>query len=385
MLSTNRKKAALRTLLFAGLTVASSMGTVAIAQSFAPGGGGFGDVFGSGGGIYQSGGIGDIFGGGGFGDIFGDVLGGVSGGADCGDLSGVIVNFAPEYECGGGGSYPVGDIAGGILNGDTGGIFDTVYDVVGSELGLPSEVIDVISGDASVEGIFEDILNDALGSIGIENAEAGSDSSVVGAMGIPTYDEMMADIAGEGNDSGLYAEDSPGLLTPNIIPSLMYPTRVMGALTETTSERVLGETGQALGAARSAGSKTAIETSGMMGQAADMSAQGQVAVMTTLAEEIGEQESTQDTLKVALAGMGILDAQSRQFDSIAANQRALGIQMSGLSLDVAQETNVGMAVTSRGIQQVNESLRSDEQKELAETASIFHEFSVGTKIYGAAR
>ena len=59
--------------------------------------------------------------------------------------------------------------------------------------------------------------------------------------------------------------------------------------------------------------------------------------------------------------------------------------MSGLSLDVAQETNVGMAVTSRGIQQVNESLRSDEQKELAETASIFHEFSVGTKIYGAAR
>ncbi|MEM9005743.1 MAG: hypothetical protein AAGE59_19740 [Cyanobacteria bacterium P01_F01_bin.86] len=374
---------------------ATGLGSAAIAQSFLPGGGGLDDVLG-GQSIYSAGSLGAIFEGG-LGDIFGDVLGGDSGELledifggtpanqpTCGDI--VIVNIAPDYDCTAGnvGGNVLGGLAHDILSGNSDSIFDTVFDIVGIELGLPEEIMGVITGKNDINSIFQDILDEALGSIGVEigGGEGSPERSVFGAAGLPDYENLL-----ESMSDGLEGEteETPGLLTPNVISSLIRPVQVMDVLTDTTAARILSEEGQEIMMARQAAGKTATETSAMMSQKADITSQAQVAVAQSMAKEIDEQISTQDTLKVALAGMNLLQAQATEFDSIAANQRALFNQMGALGLDIAQEANALAATAAKGAQLTNEQLTKEAQERMAEQASVRHEFSPGVKMLGAYR
>lgn len=393
-----------RFVVMSSLAIVAGVGTSAVAQSFLPGGGGLGDILGGGGGlgeIYRSDGLGDIFGGNGsgVGDIFSDVLGGSSGssGNGGGGLGGVlggidpcnsvIVNFAPtDSNCGGSGSGGgLGGLANEILTGggSADSIFDTVFDVVGSELGLPDEITGVITGKNSIEGIFEEILDDALASIGIENGDAGGGGASVGAAGIPTYESMLEALA-TGEDGSADAA-SQGLLTPNVISSLLNPTMSMSALTDVVTGRVLGEQGQQMMVARNTAGKTVTETSANMGQTANVVSQAQVAVAESINEKVLEQESTQDTLKEALTGMNLLAAQATQFDSIAANQRALGNQLGAINLDVAQDISATSAVNGRSLALTNKQLQKTSQENMAEKASLRSEFGVAVRSLGAMR
>ncbi|MEM9946138.1 MAG: hypothetical protein AAF810_08755 [Cyanobacteria bacterium P01_D01_bin.36] len=397
-------------LAIASAVVLTSMGTVATAQSFLPGSGGLGNVLGGGGGgIYSSGGLGDILSGGGVGSIFGDVLGGIGnddfsgilesvlggnvlGSKPCGNPA--ILNIAPDYDCtpgsvgstsGGGIAELAQQILTGGSEGGAGSIFGTIFDVVGNELGLPPEITGIFTGKSNLGNVFEAIVDEALGAVGLktEMGAVGSNNGLVGAAGIPDYDNIMAALTVQLNGDGL--TESSGLFTPNVIGSLINPTLTMGALTDVTTGRVISEEGQQVAIAREAAGKTVTETSGNMGITADMASQAQMAVAETVTATAEEQTSTQDTLKVVLGGMNLLQAQATQFDSLAAQQRALTNQMQTINLGVLQEVNAGVATNSRAIQLSNELAVKASQEEKARNASLRHEFGIGVRTMGAMR
>lgn len=394
----------------AAAVVLTSLGTVATAQSFLPGGGGLGDVLGGGSGggsIYSSGGFGDILSGGGVGSIFSDVLGGSGGGVEgildsvlggnilgsqpCGNPA--VLNIAPDYDCspnaGGSAGGSIGELAQQILTGGGSGgaqsIFETVFDVVGAQLGLPPEITGIFTGKTSVGNIFETIVDEALGAVGLETeiGPVGSNNDLIGAAGIPDYDNVMKALSVQLNGDGL--TESSGLYTPNVITSLINPTLTMGALTDVTAGRVIGEEGQQVALARDAAAKTVTETSSNMSVTADMASQAQMAVAETVTATAEEQTSTQDALKVVLGGMNMLQAQATQFDSLASNQRALTHQMQAINLGVLQELNAGVATNSRAMQLQNELAVKSSQEEKARNASLRHEFGIGVRSLGSMR
>lgn len=380
-------------LAIVGTTIAvSSVSAGAIAQSFAPGG--LGGIF-SGGGIYGGGGIGDIFSGGSLGDIFGDVLGGGGGGnlggtiADIilggNDVGGadpcnpVILNFAPtKSNCGGNDSL-LGGVLGEILgNGSSDSIFDTVFDVVGAEMGLPSEITGIITGKSSIEDVFESILDDALTEVGLK-----TETSVIGAGGIPTYESLMESLTvPDGSSAG---QPTEGLMTPNVIASLMNPTISMSTLTDVVSGRVLSAKGQEVAFARQAAGKTVTETSAQMGETADLVAGAQGVVAEGVNKMIGEQTSTQDTLKTAFTGLNLLHSQAIKLDSLAINQQALSNQMEAIGLDVAQEMNASLAVGGMSAALTNKQVQKTAQEQMAAKASLEREYGVGVRTFGAMR
>ena len=365
--------------------------------NFAPGGGGLGDILGD----VE---LGSLLGG--DGDILGDILNGNTGtiiddvfGGVCGNFG--ILNIAPDYDCEAdpvGGNSDAGNIFGGVIEnilnggGDRGitGVFGDVFGTVAGDLGIPSEITDVIMGRRGVEDLFSDILNEALEELGLEG-----ETDVAGAQGIPIYDDLMELLSkGASGTTGMDGipvseamaqQPSPGLLTPNVNPALIRPVQTLEMITGAVTDKVLSAEGQAVSAARTTAGQTIIETSGALADSAAMIASAQTAVATSLATEIDAQTSTQDTLKVALAGLNQLRAQSTQFDALASNQRALGNRMGAMQLDVAQELSASSAVGARSLQMLNQQEQSRNQKELAAEASIYYEHAPAIRSMGVAR
>lgn len=381
------------------LVVVSSGSAIA---GFAPGGIFGGDIFG-GGDLFGDIGLGDIFGGDIFGDVFGGgVFGDIFGNQDC-DPN--IINIAPDYDCSpdsvpgnGGGNIGFGSIIGDIVNGNVGGkggLFESIFEQVGGELGLPSEITDVILGRQGIEGIFGDLANDALRDIfgGAGGNTPGSDSDVLGKVGVPIYDDL-ADIfkqgraakapgplEGEPGERGL-SIGSTGLATPNVNAAIPVPTQLMGVLTDAVTDRALSSEGQEMIAGRTAAAKTTTEASSKLAQSSDMAYKGQMTVAEALLPVIEEQTSTQDTLKKALSGQTILQAQATQFHQMATNQRAMSNQLDALSLDVAQENYLTGAVTAKSVSLLNEQLQKDAQSEIAARRSLEYESGYALRSYG---
>ncbi|NJM99857.1 MAG: hypothetical protein HC800_24390 [Phormidesmis sp. RL_2_1] len=187
------------------------------------------------------------------------------------------------------------------------------------------------------------------------------------------------------SSAGNVGQATGGLLTPNVIGSLINPTLSMSALTDVVSGRVVSAEGQDMAFARQAAGKTVTETSAQMGQLTDMISQAHVAVAETINGAVMEQTSTQDTLKVALTGINTLNAKATEFDSIAASQRALSNQMEAISLDVAQEMNASLAVGGMSAALTNKQVQKTAQEQMAARASLESEYGVGVRTFGAMR
>ncbi len=360
-------------------TVALALGIGGVASaSTQPGGFSLGSVFSSSGGsFYDFGSI--LTGGPRSPDIWNEIPGGGGATAGCS-----ILNYA----------------AGSGCSGSRSSIFDEVFNVVSQELGLPGELVEVITGKRSINDLLGQLLEDILGTIGVEGGE------VTGTQGYPVYDDLLSILLGQGapsevtsspqtptlpnaqTPSGVTPGDrgqAPSVVTPNVNAALIRPVQAMDALTEAVTSRGLTREGQEITLARNKAGQTVTSTSAEMGEISAMAAQAQVAVATSMDTTIRGQTSTQSTLKEALSGMNMLQAQASELTAYANRQRALSNQLDGMSLQVDQEMRDGIFSNGKSLQLLNEQLLQDAQKELAAQSSLRFEFATGVRSFGVMR
>ena len=325
---------------FLAATVGLTIGlTSAASASFLPSGSGLGGVFNST--------INDAIGG-----AVGDSVGGA-----IGNSGGTFYDFGNVFSSGDGGFF------GGILSGIEGllglnegltspcgiiitnfdatnngaecssGVFDTIFEEVSGELGLPSEITGVLTGKNSVENVFSDIVNDALGQMGV----SATDPSVVGRQGLPSpeglLDALIAKKPRLGNvnsiGGNLPSEErasaaSGNLATPGVNSTLTSRNDALRMLTQAVTDKGLSTKGQEITAARMTASQTISKASGKMGEASMKSAEDQMAAAVEMDGTIREQESTQDTLKEALSGMNLLQTQATQ--TYGSSEQSAGVE-----------------------------------------------------------
>lgn len=384
----------------------------AVSASIAPGGiGGLGNL---GGGLFGGGNSGGTFydfesvfsegsgGGGGFlglggifNDLFGgadglgiieDLIGGGSGGlvSDCGI---VIMNFSGECDTGS---------TGNIL-------YDTVIGEISDELGLPSELEGILTGRNSVGDIFADILNEELGELGVSTA--GSDGgfgggSIVGQQGLPSpdglLDELLAGNAQPGFTSttggnlptsggGSGGKPVINVMTPGVNTTIVRPVLALEALTKAVTDKGLSVAGQEATTARNIAAQASARTSGMIGEKSVEAAKKQLEAATEMDGTIREQESTQDTLKEALSGMNMLQAEAASLQAQANSQQAISAQVDGMNLQIAQEMRDGVFTNGISLKELNDQALSASQREMALNQSQRAEAAIPMRTLGAFR
>lgn len=385
----SEKKTLKKRSLIAAVGTVTAITTATAANALLPGSlpglpGGYGS-------IYSPGSLSDIFGGGSIGGVFSDILGGTLPGgvtpgstADCGGV--LILNIDSGYTCGGGGSYGGTDVTGvigDVLGGNPSSIFGTVFDVVAGELGLPGEIVDIITGKGRIEDILGGILNDALEDFGI-SVPTGSAGDVAGVLGIPDVEEIQRQ-QNEDAVNGTVDIRNRGIFTPNVISTLINPVLANNALATVTSSRVIGAEGQQLGEARRAASGTIVEASGKMGSDSIEMLKVQAEGIKVLDEETVKQTSTQDTLKTGLAGLNALALEGSKHDVMQTNQAALATRLAATELSVIEDISVSTAANTLGLKSLNEQAMRDSQQRLAENASLRYELKRGKIAFGAAR
>ena len=367
------------------LTVSTAATASLMPGSIFGGGGIFGG--GSSDGLFGNIGLGDIFNGG-IGGIFTDIFGGNLGqDPNCQVQGGVIVNIAPNYDCrpdsvfggGGFGLGTIGDIAGNILTGNPRGVFDSVLDVVTGELGIPSEITDVIRGRTSIGDALEGLAKGALGDLLGDNSDV-----TLGASNIPIYDDIEAILRGRhgteapgmpdtifgGNGSGEVTRTS-ALATPNVNPALPVPTQALNLITDVVTARALSAEGQELAETRTASGNTANELSTNLSTRATAARQEVLLSAIKTGVLVEEQTSTQDTLKKALSAQAIRDAQMTEFQDALVNQGALDTQMSVLDLGLQQENYFVSAANAKNTALANEQTQKEAQQRIADRNSGF--------------
>ena len=382
-------------------------GTVS-AASFLPGGSPIGDLVG--GSLFGGGNSGGTFydfesvfsdgasgGGGGFlglGSIFNDLFGGIDGlgiieaiigGGDglVSDCGIIIMNFSGE--CAGG---SMGNI-----------LFDTVIGEVSSELGLPDEITGILTGRHSVEGLFADLLNEELAKMGVPMGEnAGFETgSIIGKQGLPSpgglLDELLATepsftpTAGGNLPTQGEASGKPiiNVMTPGVNTSLVKPILALETLTRAVTDRGLSVKGQEVTSARNMAAQASARTSGMIGEKSLESAAKQLEAAAEMNDTVRGQESTQDTLKEALTGMNMLQAESTQLQAQANSQQAISAQMDGMNLQVAQEMRDGVFANGISLKVLNDQALAESQREMASKHSTRAENAVPLRMMGAYR
>lgn len=353
----------------------------------------------------------------------GDILGGGSG-------SGTFYDFETVFETGQGGSGLFGNIFGGtfgkILGGDGGqltspcgiiimnfgdtrcaseegeygNIFDTVFDTVSDELGIPGEISDIVTGRASVESVFQDILNKTLKDVGLSSGtNHGSQGDVIGSQGLPDpgglLDVLLANAKTPANPNGLGGSlpndgskttiSANVLAAPSVNAALASANTAQRLLTEATTNRGLSEKGQAITEARMTAAQTVSRTSAKAAEASTKAAADQMTAAVEMDTTIREQTSTQDTLKEALSGINLMQAQSTELAAQANNQRALSSQLDSLALQVDSEMRDGVFSNGRSLQVMNDQMLGESQQEMAEKASVRAEAAQGLRMFGVYR
>ncbi|MEM6453015.1 MAG: hypothetical protein AAF703_22195 [Cyanobacteria bacterium P01_D01_bin.105] len=329
-----------------------------------------------------------------FNDIFSEVTGEVerilatnnSGGlvSPCGI---VIMNFAEDYGCTDETVYP--------------DIFGTIFGQVSRELGLPGEVADVVIGRRAPEDIFQEALKDTLAHARLPDITTLSHEgkAVLGKQGLPTPTELLeiltADVSGIPNGSvntvgGALPMSSiisrgQGLATPNVNPSLVTANQAQRILTEAVTNRGLSSVGQDITDARMTAAQTVSRTSGKLGASSFETAEQQMEAAVQMDTTIKAQTSTQDTLKEALSGMNLMQAQATELAATANNQMALSAQLDNLDLQVGMEMRDGVFSNGRSLQLLNDQMLQSSQRELADRESMRYEFGQGLRLMGAYR
>lgn len=326
---------------------------------------------------------------GGIAGVLGDLMGGIDGlgviedilSANGGDIVSpcgiVIMNFAPTNSngCSGDGSG-----TGNIL-------FDTVFQEVGAELGLPSEITDVIIGRQKIEDVIAETISAAIeNDLGIQLPETMNGDSVMGAEGIPDP-EALAEVIETYTTVTSNASLDPALnvFTPNVNTALSTPILANKVLTNAITNKGLSAEGQEISEARFISAQAAARTSGLMAESATDAAQKQLMSALRMNDTIRNQESTQDTLKEALTGNLMLHAQSTQMLAGLSNQAALQSQMEQANLVVTQEMRDGVFANGLSLQLLNEQTVADSQRELAGKESLRYESMTPHRMMGAFR
>ena len=320
--------------------------------------------------------------------IFQDLIGGIDGlgviedilasnGGDIVSPCGVVImNFAPTNSNGCG----AGDGAGNIL-------FDTVFEEVGAELGLPQEITDVITGRQKIEDVIAETVGEAIeNDLGIELPETVNGDSVLGAEGIPDP-ESLAEVIETYTTVTSNASSDPQLnvFTPNVNTALSAPILANKVLTNAITNKGLSAEGQEISEARFISAQAAARTSGLMAESATDSAKKQMMSALRMNETIRDQESTQDTLKEALTGNLMLQTQSTQMLAGLSNQSALQSQMEQANLVVTQEMRDGVFANGLSLQLLNEQAVAKSQRDLAEKESLRYESMTPQRMMGAFR
>lgn len=396
-----------RSVVIAG-TASLAIGSAVSAAGFMPGG--LGDI---GGGLFGGGDSGGTFydfesvfsdgssGGGsdslGLGGVFNDLFGGSDGlgiiegliGGDGGGLVSdcgiIIMNFSGGCDS---------DSLGNIL-------FDTVMGEVSSELGLPDDIAGIMTGRQSVEGLFADVVNEELAKLGVGGSKGGFElGSIVGQQGLPSPDGLLDELLtgskkptftsttggnlptmGDGKSGGVAAS----VLTPGVNTSLVKPMLALEMLTKAVTDRGLSEKGQEVTTARNMAAQASARTSGMIGEKSIESAQKQLEAAAEMNDTVRDQESTQDTLKEALTGMNMLQAESTKLQAQANSQQAIASQVDGMNLQVSQEMRDGVFANGISLKTLNDQALAESQREMAANHSTRAENAVPLRMMGAYR
>ena len=363
----------------------------AASASLLPGAPNIGGVFGGGGGgtFYDFENVFDTTSQGG-GGLFGDILGGILGDGSSGGISSpcgiVIMNYADPGCTSGRDGY--------------GNVFDTVFGTVSDELGIPSDISDIVTGRASVESIFQEALNEVFREAGLSRGpNPNGEGATIGTQGLPdpdgVLDRLLANATKPSDPNGLGGSLPGGedkstisantLAAPNVNPALAAANTAQRLLTEATTTRGLSSKGQEVTEARMMAAQTVSRTSGQAAEASTTTATDQMTAAVEMDATIREQTSTQDTLKEALSGMNLMQAQSTELAAQANTQRALSTQLDNLNLQVDSEMRDGVFSNGRSLQLMNNQLLGESQKDMSEAASARAESAQGLRMFGVYR
>ena len=335
--------------------------------------------------------------GGGIGGLFGDLFSGIDGLGIVDDLLGkgggsfvsdcgvVIMNIAPsDGDCGESGPL----------------VFDSVFDGVAGELGIPEDIAGVVTGRTSLDSIFESVLNEQLTQLGIPGVGDGSENSVIGQQGIPDPNGVLDELMRASRKQSLGLDLPPGVLpdsnttgsqiagnvlTPGVNSSLAQPLVALGLLTDAVTSKGLSTDGQQVSKARITAAQAATRTSGMIGQQATEVAQHQLEAAVEMDTTIKEQTSTQDALKEAMSGMNLLQAQSSELMAQSITQQALSTQIEGMNLQIDQEMRDGVFSNGLSLEALNDQALAASQRQMAEKSSLVYESRLGMNLMGAWR
>ena len=282
-------------------------------------------------------------------------------------------------------------------------LYDEVMGTVSNELGLPPELSGILTGRTSVGDLFESVLLEELGKIGIgtNGGQTGSElGGLIGKRGLPDPTNLLDQLLVANKNTGLVKDPvfggipvdssggkvkSPNIFTPTVNASLMQPVLALDILTRAVTDKGLSAKGQDATQARSMASQASARMSGQIGEKSIESAENQLKAAVEMDETVREQTSTQDTLKEALTGINMLNAQSTRLEAEASNQRALAAQIDTMNLQATHEMRDGVFATGLSLKQMNKQMMKEASSEMAEDSSMRTERDLGLRMMGAYR
>ena len=254
-------------------------------------------------------------------------------------------------------------------------------------------------------GRIADLLNIDLGNI-------GNLGDILGKMGIPDLDRLIADVlseiskAGDGDPGVNSTPGAPptnggsnpagslppeglngasGSITPGVNPTIAANLDAVGILTESITAIGLSDAGQNATKTRLEGAQIGADKSREFVTQSREALATQAQTAAQVIASINSQTSTQDVLKTAMSGLVSLQVATSSQMAYGLQQDAIDSQLQLLDLYFTRESRDGTYANGKNLQLINQQLNQNIQRDIAEASSATQDTSRALRLIHVLR